>query len=74
MSGDDLIRIQHMYDAASEAIEFTKKRTIENLDTERIFLLALLKDVEIIGEAASKISNQTRLEYTEIPWTNDYRN
>ena len=31
-------------------------------------LLALVKDVEIIGEAASRVSAETRMEWPDIPW------
>lgn len=35
---------------------------------ERVLALALVKCIEIIGEAASKVSSGTRLELPEIPW------
>ncbi len=52
MRKDDAIRLRHMLDAAQEAIEFTQGHTRADLDGDRKLVLALVKDIEIIGEAA----------------------
>lgn len=52
MRKDDRIRLQHMLDAAREALSFAKGRQREDLDTDRLLVLALVKAIEIIGEAA----------------------
>lgn len=38
------------------------------LDLDRKLTLALVKDIEIIGEAAYQISDQTRSRLSDIPW------
>lgn len=38
------------------------------LETNRMLQLALTRLVEIIGEAASRVSHETRSRYPEIPW------
>jgi len=68
MRKDDLIRRMHMHDAACEAIEFTRSRDRSGLETDRILVLALVKDVEIIGEAASQVSTETPSNLPDIPW------
>jgi len=65
---DDAIRLRHMRDAAQEAIAFTSSRTRADLDGDRMLVLALVKEVEIIGEAAFRISPVTRDDLPEIPW------
>ncbi len=35
-----------------------------------MLVLALIKDIEIVGEAASRISNETKQAAPEIPWAN----
>jgi uncharacterized protein with HEPN domain len=65
---DDLIRIRHMRDAASEALSFTAGKTRIALDSDRMLILAIIKELEIIGEAASKVSCETRERFAEIPW------
>jgi uncharacterized protein with HEPN domain len=68
MNKDDLIRLRHMRDAAQEAITFIQDQTRETLDQDRKLALALVKDIEIIGEAASKISEESQQLHPQIPW------
>ena len=68
MSAADRIRIQHMLDAAREAMAFAKGRTADDLRTNRMLLLALVKEIEILGEAATQISEDFRLSRPDIPW------
>lgn len=68
MRQDDAIRIRHMLDAAREVIEFTQGRTRADLDVDRLLVLALVKDIEIIGEAAYRTSATARDELGDIPW------
>lgn len=65
---DDLARLRHMLLAAEEAQGFATNRLRDDLDTDRMLVLALLKSIEIIGEAASRISYQFCDAHPEIPW------
>ncbi|WP_305045109.1 HepT-like ribonuclease domain-containing protein [Geoalkalibacter sp.] len=68
MSKDDLIRIRHMVDAAREAISFAAGRRREDLDRDRMLVLSLVKSVEIMGEAAAKVSDSFRQQQPTLPW------
>lgn len=68
MRDDDLIRLRHMIEAAAEAMRFTEHRRRKDLDEDRMLTLALVKAIEIIGEAASKLSAEFRERRPEIPW------
>lgn len=68
MPPNDRIRLLHMLDAAREAAAFASGRTSEDLANDRLLALALVKCVEIIGEAASKVSAETRSRLGGIPW------
>ena len=35
-----------------------------------MLVLSIVKSIEIIGEAASKVTQETREECTELPWAN----
>jgi uncharacterized protein with HEPN domain len=70
MRKDDLIRIHHTLDAAKEAMSFIRGRKRSDLDTERMLVLSLVKSVEIIGEAASKVTKESREGHPEVPWLN----
>ena len=68
MHKPDRIRLQHMLDAAREAIASVQGRVRADLDHDRIWALGLVKCIEIIGEAASKLSQEFRDAHGEIPW------
>ncbi len=68
MRKDDLIRLRHMLDAAEEAIGFAQGRERRDLDQDRRLALALVKEIEIIGEAAYQTSDETRARFQDIPW------
>ncbi len=57
-----------MLDAAREACSFAAGHTRPDLDTHRMLVLALLKSIEIIGEAAARVTPDTRVAYPSIPW------
>jgi len=57
-----------MLDAAREALAFVKNKTRSDIDNDRLLALGLMKSIEIIGEAASKISRECRLAHPAIPW------
>ena len=48
----------------------------DDLERERILTLALVKEIEIIGEAASKVSQEAREQIPGIEWRDviDMRN
>jgi uncharacterized protein with HEPN domain len=68
MRKDDAVRIRHMLDASHEAILFAKGRTRQDLDDDRMLVLALIKAIEIVGEAACQVSETTRRQTPDIPW------
>ncbi len=57
---EDEIRLRHMLDAAREAASFANGKNRDSLDTDRMFVLATVKELEIMGEAAIKVSEDTR--------------
>jgi uncharacterized protein with HEPN domain len=68
MQKPDAIRIRHMLDACHEALGFAKGKSRSDLDKDRMLVLSLVKEVEIIGEAASKVSPEIKSRHPEIPW------
>ena len=57
-----------MLDAAREAIAFADGRTRDDLDDDRELALALVKAIEIVGEAANAVTDSARSELDAIPW------
>ena len=68
MQRDDIVYVQHILDAARKAISFSKERKREDLDTDEMFALSLVRLLEIIGEAASSVSANFRNKHPCIPW------
>ena len=62
-------RLEDMRDAAREAVAFATGKQREDLDTDRLLMHALVRCIEIVGEAANAIPEVTREVTTEIPWT-----
>ena len=68
MKPDDTIRIRHIIDAAEEALSFVSGVTEKSFSQNRMLILSVIKDIEIIGEAASRISEEIRMKYPDVPW------
>lgn len=65
----DRIRLQHMLDAAVQANAFTSGKSRLSLDTDQMLVFALVKAIEIIGEAASKVSDECKAGSPSIAWS-----
>lgn len=57
-----------MVDAASEAIDFASGSSREELEINRLLLHGLVRCLEIIGEAATQLSEETRASMPDLPW------
>ncbi len=65
---DDATRLHHIIDSASKAVQFTQGKSRDDLVRDELLGLALIRLLEIIGEASSVISEGFRAKYPEIPW------
>jgi uncharacterized protein with HEPN domain len=68
MNKTDSVRLQHMIDAAHKAIEFSQGYDRATLDQDEMRTLAIVRLVEILGEAAKQISEPLRQAHPEVPW------
>lgn len=57
-----------MLQAAQNALRLAQGRTREDLDPDLALALSLWKPLEIIGEAASRITPELRAVHRHIPW------
>jgi uncharacterized protein with HEPN domain len=65
---DPAIALRHMLDSAREAVELARGRTRADLDTNRLLNLALVRLLEIVGEAANRVPDDERSKHPQIPW------
>ena len=67
MSRDDPnVRLRHMLDYSREAVSLLRDRKRADLDSERTLGLAILRCVEIVGEAASRVPVEIQQRYHNI--------
>jgi uncharacterized protein with HEPN domain len=69
MRPEDVERLQDMLAAAQDALHFATGRAESDLAADRMLFLAMVKAVEIVGEAASRLSAETREQYPQVAWT-----
>jgi uncharacterized protein with HEPN domain len=62
------LRLRDMLDHAREAVAFVQGKARADLDTDRLLSLALVRLLEVIGEAASHVPKAERDRHPEIPW------
>ena len=65
----DRARLLHMLEAAVDAIEFADGYTRADLEDNEMLTSALVKTVEIIGEAARQVSDDTKTLAPELDWS-----
>lgn len=65
---DNTICLRHMLDSAREAQSFVTGLSRRDLSSSRVICLALVKALEIIGEAARKTTEEFREGQPQIPW------
>ena len=61
------VRLSHMLDHAREAIVLSEGRSRSDLDSDRLLNLALVRLLEVVGEAANRVPVEERDQHPEIP-------
>jgi len=65
---DDRVRLRHMLDHAREAVALMEGKNRSDLETSRLHLLAIVRLIEVVGEAAGRVSKATQRRHPQIPW------
>lgn len=68
MPKDDLVYVGHMLDKAYEALSLVRSKTRQDYDHDTALRLALTHLIQVIGEAARRVSSQFRDRHPQIPW------
>lgn len=64
----DEARLKHILDAISEIESYTRGIAFEEFAQNSMMKFATIKQLEIIGEAANRISDELKGKYSEIEW------
>ena len=60
--------LRHMLDHAREAVALAQDKSRPDLDADRLLNLALVRLLEIVGEAAGRVPKDLCASHLEIPW------
>jgi uncharacterized protein with HEPN domain len=65
---DDAVPMHHMLDHAREACALVAGRNQADIHEDRLLQLALTRLVEIVGEAAGRVSRESQARFPAVPW------
>ncbi len=68
MRVEDKIRIMHMIESAQSAQEFLADKTYQDLQKDKQVAFAVIRALEILGEAASQVTQELRERYAHVQW------
>ncbi|RJP49859.1 MAG: DUF86 domain-containing protein [Anaerolineaceae bacterium] len=68
MSRNESLYLTDIQDACKKVLKFTKGMTYKDFVHDDLHFDAVLRNLEIIGEAVKNISEETRRKYPEVKW------
>ena len=60
--------LRHIFEAGKNILRFTKGFTTEDFLADDVVQNAVMRQIEIIGEAAGKLSLDFRNSHPQVPW------
>lgn len=66
---NDLTYLSHIRDSIGAIGDFTSRGGRELFDRDRAIQNAVIKELEIIGEACRNLSDEFKHAHKEVPWT-----
>jgi uncharacterized protein with HEPN domain len=68
MAKNDLARLKHMLEAAQVCLQFAANKQRIDFENDKMLAFAVIRALEIFGEAAANISKPIQLKYPKIQW------
>ena len=68
MEKSDSVRLKHMLAAARSCLQFVAGKLRSDFETDQMLSFAVIRALEIFGEAASRVSNHFQKKHPQIPW------
>ena len=69
MPRDDAVYVGHMLETTRKAVEKIERKSRADFDADENLRLALAHLIQIIGEAASRVSTTFCEAHAEVPWS-----
>ncbi|TFG28261.1 MAG: DUF86 domain-containing protein [Promethearchaeota archaeon] len=70
MKKKDIVYIKHIRDAIELILNYTKDLNESDFSAKVMVQDAVIRRIQVIGEAVKNVSTAFREKYGEIPWTN----
>lgn len=64
----DTDRLAHIKEAIDNVKTFMQNKSAADLQEDKLLYYAVVKNIEIVGEAAYKLSMEFKNNHPEIPW------
>lgn len=73
---NDLVYVEHMIDSIESVYKFIGDKTFKEFKDDDLVVSGVIRKLEILGEASSKISDNIKSSYPNIEWRilKDFRN
>ena len=68
MKKDIVVYLKHIIDAITWIEEYTKIISRENFMKNHLVQDGVIRQIEIIGKATKRLSDELKAKYTDIPW------
>jgi len=65
---DERALLQDILDCAQEAIDFCQGQTLATFTSDRMRQLAVVRLIQLIGEASIRLNDETRQKFPSVPW------
>jgi len=68
MKKDNLVFLKHILDAINLIEEYLKDKKFQEFTNNHMLQDAVIREIEIIGEATKNLAEDFKNKYPEIPW------
>jgi uncharacterized protein with HEPN domain len=68
MIKDDSLYLKHILDAIAKIKTYTQNKTLKEFENNNLLQDGVIREIEIIGEAAKMLSKQLKEKYNQVPW------
>ncbi len=68
MKKNNNIYLKHILDAVLRIEEYTQNVHKEQFKENKMMQAAVIREIEIIGEAAKRLTNEFKQKYSNVPW------
>ena len=64
----DLVYLSHIFEQCEVILDVSKRISFDEFFSDKIYQNAVIRSLEVIGEAAKQVSAEFRRQHPELPW------